>query len=199
MELNAKGSRKKERSTGVLRQSYFQEKEQIIREIGNLDEIKFKLGLSQRKLCRLLLVDPSAWTRWNKTGAPPHIYQTLKWLLELQRVNPDMAVPRDFDSKITFIHTSAQEKILALEIQIRELQKAIKEQSINNELMATLTSALRANTVSGPTVKPKKIRKRKFKAAMKLKPKLKRVARNKIRPKSKSKSKVKPKIKRRKK
>jgi transcriptional regulator with XRE-family HTH domain len=54
------------------------------REMGGLEDIRLKLGFSRRKICQLLMVDPSAWTRWtaNESDAPPHIYQALKWYLD---------------------------------------------------------------------------------------------------------------------
>ncbi|MGE3975229.1 MAG: hypothetical protein AB7F59_11955 [Bdellovibrionales bacterium] len=60
--------------------------------IGTLEEVRFQLGLSRRKMCQLLLVDPSAWTRWNKPGAnaPPHIYRALEWYLLLTEKYPGM-------------------------------------------------------------------------------------------------------------
>jgi|GEM_PF-4669542 len=54
------------------------------KEIGSLEEVRIKLGFSRRKICQLLLVDPSAWTRWTAENqdAPPHIYRALKWYLD---------------------------------------------------------------------------------------------------------------------
>ena len=38
---------------------------QVIRSrIGGLEVVRARLGLSQRKICQLLMVDPSAWNRW---------------------------------------------------------------------------------------------------------------------------------------
>lgn len=65
----------------------------IRRQIGGLEEIRGKLGLSQRKICQLLMVDPSAWTRWTKSGvdqAPPHIYRALQWYMSLQEKIPGL-------------------------------------------------------------------------------------------------------------
>lgn len=37
-------------------------------------------------MCQLLLVDPSAWTRWHSAGGspPPHVYRALEWFLVLE-------------------------------------------------------------------------------------------------------------------
>ena len=58
---------------------------------GDLEAIRTKLGLSQRKIAQLLMVDPSAWTRWTKLGddVPPHVYRSLSWFLTLQEKHPE--------------------------------------------------------------------------------------------------------------
>lgn len=51
---------------------------------GSLEDMRKRLGYSQKQMSELLLVDPSAWTRWVKDGetAPAHIYQALAWYFE---------------------------------------------------------------------------------------------------------------------
>src|SRR6185312_16950990 len=58
---------------------------------GELEQIRQKLGLYRRKIAQLLLVDPSAWTRWTTKGsdAPPHIYQALDWYLSILEKDPE--------------------------------------------------------------------------------------------------------------
>jgi hypothetical protein len=58
---------------------------------GDLEAIRERLGLSRRKICQLLLVDPSAWTRWTAEGgeAPPHIYRALDWYLAGLEKDPE--------------------------------------------------------------------------------------------------------------
>ncbi len=75
-----------------LRKRYEEQVEKIKKDFGNLEEIRQRLGLSQRKLCQLLLVDPSAWSRWTKKNqdAPPHIYRALAWYLSLQEKYPGL-------------------------------------------------------------------------------------------------------------
>lgn len=74
-----------------LRIKYEAEVDVIKKEVGDLEEIRRILGLSKRKTAQLLLVDPSAWTRWTSPGsdAPPHIYRALHWLLLLQEKHPE--------------------------------------------------------------------------------------------------------------
>lgn len=78
------------RSKTAERISYEAEVKVIQQQIGDLEDIRFRLGLSARKMAQLLMVDPSAWTRWTKkiTPPPPHIYRALQWYLTLLEKNP---------------------------------------------------------------------------------------------------------------
>ena len=78
------------RARSSLRQRYEAEAKVIERRIGGLEKARETLGLSQRKMAQLLLVDPSAWTRWTQEeqGAPPHIWRALAWYLALQDKYP---------------------------------------------------------------------------------------------------------------
>lgn len=67
--------------------------EVIKKQIGNLETVRRKLNLSQRKMSQLLLVDPSAWSRWvaeEQESAPPHIYRALQWYMSLQEQIPGL-------------------------------------------------------------------------------------------------------------
>ena len=79
------------RAKTALRISYETEIELIRKKIGSIDEVREGLGLSRRKMCQLLLVDPSAWTRWGKNPnqIPPHIYRSLQWYLALIEKHPE--------------------------------------------------------------------------------------------------------------
>ena len=78
------------RARSSLRQRYEAEAAVIERRIGGLEKAREVLGLSQRKMAQLLLVDPSAWTRWTQDGqgAPPHVWRALAWYLALQDKYP---------------------------------------------------------------------------------------------------------------
>lgn len=78
---------KKSRLKTGLRLKYEAEVSLIKKEVGDLEDIRRALGLSQRKICQLLLVDPSAWTRWTRDDSkvPPHVYRALSWFLEAQK------------------------------------------------------------------------------------------------------------------
>jgi hypothetical protein len=108
-----------------LRARYMLEKQQIQDEIGDLKQILETLGLSQRRACQLLLVDPSAWTRWSKMEAPPHIYKALHWLLQLQKLNPAAVEPQDLAARLDFVQSSTQIKIKELEKNVQQMEKAI--------------------------------------------------------------------------
>lgn len=70
---------------------YLAEKEQIKKEIGELEDVRQALGLSRRKVCQLLLVDPSSWTKWTRPGqdAPAYIYRSLQWALAILEKYPE--------------------------------------------------------------------------------------------------------------
>jgi transcriptional regulator with XRE-family HTH domain len=90
LELEA-GSRQ---ISSPLRMQYEAEVNLLIKKLGSLEDIRQMLGLSQRKMCQLLMVDPSAWSRWIKAGggAPPHIYRALAWYLALENKYPALDV-----------------------------------------------------------------------------------------------------------
>lgn len=119
---------KKQPSKRTLREEYLLEKEEIKFTVGDLEQIRLKLGLSQRKICQLLLVDPSAWTRWiqSSDGAPPHVYQALRWLIQLKDQNPRYLASPQLDSKMDRIKQTLHNKIKSLEEEMASLQREIE-------------------------------------------------------------------------
>lgn len=92
------------------------------KEIGGLEDLRIKLGFSRRKICQLLMVDPSAWTRWTAENqdAPPHIYRALKWYLD----SKTHQISR-FETQIQTIQASNQaliDQIARLEKQQRQMR-----------------------------------------------------------------------------
>lgn len=84
------------RAKTALRMQYAAEIKIFKQQQGGLEDIRRKLGFSRRKMCQLLLVDPSAWTRWCKdeSKTPPHVYRSLEWFLALNEkalTQPDLA------------------------------------------------------------------------------------------------------------
>lgn len=80
------------RSKTSLRMNYEAQVSVIRRQTGSLESVRVELGLSQRKMAQLLMVDPSSWTRWTKQGdeAPPHIWRALQWYLALREKIPGL-------------------------------------------------------------------------------------------------------------
>lgn len=74
---------------------YSAEVQIIKKKWGDLEAIRTTLGISQRKMSQLLMVDPSAWTRWTKykQEPPAHIYRALSWFLLLQEKDPSLGNP----------------------------------------------------------------------------------------------------------
>lgn len=125
------------RNKSPLRSSYEKEVLRIQEELGGLEEIRRSLSLSQRQLCLLLMVDPSAWSRWVKgvTKAPPHIWRALEWYCLLQKGHPE------YSSKLwTFKHPQATLSQKELQNIKRDLLAEIRTQ---NEPVQELTSAAR--------------------------------------------------------
>lgn len=75
----------KEKSLSPSKLRYLAEVEVFKRQHGGLEEVRSRLGFSRRKMAQLLLVDPSAWTRWCKDEGrvPAHVYRSLEWYLAL--------------------------------------------------------------------------------------------------------------------
>ncbi len=149
----------KARARTALRIRYEAEASAIQKRLGGLEEIRNVLGLSQRKICQLLLVDPSAWSRWtrtdkNKSAAPPHIYRSLQWYLALQDKYPTMdpqfwlqAVTRD-SQKLWASDADARIKELELQVsrlldQGNEFQRTLERERLENMGLKRQTSILR--------------------------------------------------------
>jgi transcriptional regulator with XRE-family HTH domain len=107
---------------------HYEAQVQVIKaQCGSLEEIRGKLGLTQRKMAQLLMVDPSAWTRWTKKGsietAPPHIYRALQWYMTLLEKIPGLT-PQYFVGRDTLkISDQIEPRLKSLEEQNTELLK----------------------------------------------------------------------------
>lgn len=134
----------KARSKSSLRIRYEAETEIIRRKIGSLEGIRQQLGLSQRKICQLLLVDPSAWSRWvrDDEDAPPHIYRMLQWYLALQDKYPALdvnfwlsTIARTQGPERLEVQRSQLAKVTGefevLQAQLRELQCVVEKQRLS--------------------------------------------------------------------
>ncbi|MCE3009941.1 MAG: hypothetical protein LW875_04960 [Proteobacteria bacterium] len=109
---------------------HYEAQVQVIRkQIGSLEEVRGKLGLSQRKICQLLLVDPSAWSRWTRSSvdsAPPHIFRALQWYLTLKEkipgLTPQYFLGKDPEVIGRQIMNKVEEKALGLQADIENLE-----------------------------------------------------------------------------
>jgi len=123
------------RAKSSVRMHYEAQVEVIKRQLGELEKIRENLGLSQRKICQLLMVDPSAWTRWTKKNEnpPPHIYRALQWYMILQEKLPGLT-PQYFVGKDPeILHQSALRKIEAESAKRLEFEDAFALQSLQLE------------------------------------------------------------------
>lgn len=98
------------RSKSSLRMVYEAQSQVIQRQIGDLEMVREKLGLNARKICQLLLVDPSAWNRWTRPGssAPPHIWRALQWYMIVQEKLPGLTPQFFIERVVTRVESKAK-------------------------------------------------------------------------------------------
>jgi len=115
----------------------------IQKQLGNLEKIRGTLGLSQRKMCQLLMVDPSAWTRWNRSEeeAPPHIWRALQWYMTLQEKIPGLTPQYFIGKDPQVLHEKALSQIAeeklrreALEVEIQALKTSFQAELLAQQL-----------------------------------------------------------------
>ncbi|MCB0348207.1 MAG: hypothetical protein KDD37_05195 [Bdellovibrionales bacterium] len=118
--------------------------ETIKNELGDLEDIRNILGLSRRQMCRLLLVDPSAWTRWTRDDqdAPPHIYQALQWYVHLTNKNPDMHAPLQLENKFELLRRDADRKLQNLQSKVDKIES---QKTIVNDPFLRVSGLLSEN------------------------------------------------------
>ncbi len=117
----------KTRVKTALRLKYEAECEVIRKKLGSIDEVRRDLGLSQRKMAQLLMVDPSAWTRWvkNEDTIPPHVYRSLQWYLALIDKQPEWHPQNAFLGAFRGSSTNVDSKKITSEVnQMVQNQKA---------------------------------------------------------------------------
>lgn len=120
------------RSKTPLRLKYEAEVRVIRDQIGSIELIRQQLGLSQRKMCQLLMVDPSTWTRWMKDEArvPPHIYRSLQWYLQLIEKRPEWHPQNSFQPLVRgLIPGMSNNELKVLKEDIHDSMKKIRSQS----------------------------------------------------------------------
>ncbi|QDK37820.1 hypothetical protein DOE51_09595 [Bdellovibrio sp. NC01] len=101
------------RSKTSMRMHYEAQVAVIRRQMGDLESVRLNLGLSQRKMAQLLMVDPSAWTRWTRQGdeAPPHIWRALQWFSVLQEKIPGLTPQYFINQSPQVLHQKALQEL----------------------------------------------------------------------------------------
>ena len=101
------------RSKTSLRMHYEAQVAVIRRQMGDLEAVRLNLGLSQRKMSQLLMVDPSSWTRWTRQGdeAPPHIWRALQWFSALQEKIPGLTPHYFINQSPQVLHQKALQEL----------------------------------------------------------------------------------------
>ena len=117
----------------------------IQKQIGDIEQVRASLGLNKKRMCELLLIDPSTWTRWTtgKTAPPPWLYRTLQWGLAVMDKHPE------FHPLLIRQNTTANSsslEIKRLSAQINSVKKDLRRW-VFIACGAILTSALLSITV----------------------------------------------------
>ncbi|WP_413561556.1 hypothetical protein [Bdellovibrio sp. HCB209] len=101
------------RSKTSLRMHYEAQISVLRRQMGDLESIRLGLGLSQRKMSQLLMVDPSSWTRWTKQGdeAPPHVWRALQWYSILNEKIPGLTPQYFMNQSPQVLHQKALQEL----------------------------------------------------------------------------------------
>lgn len=130
MELGAEQVEARAKSSQRI--NYEAQIEVIKNQIGSLEGVRERLGLSARKMTQILMVDPSAWTRWTKSGgqAPPHVWRALQLYMIVQEKIPGLSAPYFIGKDAGVSAELSKKKIEELEAQIAELRIAVKANRI---------------------------------------------------------------------
>ncbi|MEO0335607.1 MAG: hypothetical protein AAF202_04405 [Pseudomonadota bacterium] len=139
------------RSKSSLRKKYEAEKHSLEKQLGSLEEIRSRLGLSQRKMAQLLMVDPSAWTRWIKdpSKVPPHVYRSLQWYLELTEKQPQWSPENSFGPLTQKLNQKIDEAFSGDHSRLQQELAALRhEQSLRAKQIASLQESLDERTQS---------------------------------------------------
>lgn len=124
---------------------YSNERKQVIQEIGDIETIRKTLGLSRRKICKLLLVDPSSWTRWTKEGndAPAYIYRSLQWCLAIMEKYPEAhpivrSLSYEKENKVEALSRKLEDRIGLHKSIVFDVQMEVNQMKTeNNKILKT--------------------------------------------------------------
>lgn len=148
IDLNQQSDRRAKTS---LRMHYEAQVAVIHKQLGGLEDIRLGLGLSARKICQLLLIDPSAWTRWTKNGdqAPPHIWRALQWYFIIQDKIPGLTPQYFIGKDAGVLHAEAMRRVSEMESQFLSTnQDLVAKNQILEEKVRILENQVRANRVA---------------------------------------------------
>ncbi len=118
----------------ALRLKYEAEVRAFKNRYFGIENVRKTLGFSQRKMCQLLLVDPSAWSRWLKDESkiPPHIYRALEWLILAQEKNPDLIRVMGAGLMSGPRGSASETEVLALKERIQQLEGEMEQIKTKN-------------------------------------------------------------------
>ncbi len=124
--------------TNSLKLQYDAEVTIIKSKLGDIENIRNDLGLSQRKISQLLMVDPSAWTRWTKqiTPVPAHIYRSLQWYMALIEKSPE------WHPQNSFMRSFQPSNHKAVKIELEEHKKELEKKLISMQYEQLINSKL---------------------------------------------------------
>ena len=123
-------------TTTAQKLKYSAEVNVIKSKLGNLEEIRNQLGLSRRKMSQLLMVDPSAWTRWanGKTKPPAHIFRALQWYMALIEKNGE------WHPQNSFMRAFQPSNATAIEQSLKDYESKIDKKIIAIQYESLLSS-----------------------------------------------------------
>lgn len=129
-DFNLANDAENQKAKTSLRMTYEAQTEVIKRQLGDLEQIREKLGLSQRKMAQLLLVDPSSWSRWTKKGdeAPPQVWRALQWYMALQGKIPGLQPQYFFSEGLRNIEQLKRDEIDTLRKDLMKKMSSLESQ-----------------------------------------------------------------------
>jgi hypothetical protein len=119
----------------------------IKKQIGDIEQVRALMGLNKRRMCELLLIDPSTWTRWTtgKTPPPTWVYRTLQWGLAVMDKHPEfhplMAKQGVFDTQTSKPITNEKE-VFKLIKEVQDIKRDLKKWTLLSFGLLALSSLL---------------------------------------------------------
>ena len=104
-------------------------------ELGNLDDIRGHLGLNKKEMAELLLVDPSAWSRWskNESKVPLHVWRSLDWYLRLKDTEVSTSEEPMQSAQIEELRAEVMEKLAEMRDSIIIMERESIQDIIDSE------------------------------------------------------------------